>query len=243
MKKLINIKHYPSNFEVAYEEKEETTIYSLYYDGLKGELTRKEWEKDCFIADFDEIDQEKILDYMNIFEIFADEKELSLREIADIEGLEYIETTSGMNGYPQNIQGAIVGFEDWEQLEKIAIKYNLNAINLHGRDGWQLYERNGIATEPYKNSSDDYGDDYCEYDDAEAYQKQMIEDILPYEVFPTFEDIGNWVKEKKEVYDELLTCGENEIVITYRGWFYDKIEKVSMSFMHDTHYYIIGLQK
>ena len=53
----------------------------------------------------------------------------------------------------------------------------------------------------------------------------MIEDILPYEVFPTFEDIGNWVKEKKEVYDELLTCGENEIVITYRGWFYDKIEK------------------
>ena len=28
MKKLINIKHYPSNFEVAYEEKEETTIYS-----------------------------------------------------------------------------------------------------------------------------------------------------------------------------------------------------------------------
>ena len=243
MKKLINIKHYPSNFEVACEEEEETTIYSLYYDGLKGELTRKEWEKDCFIADFDEIDQEKILDYMNIFEIFADEEELSLREIADIEGLEYTETTSGMNGYPQNIQGAIVGFEDWEQLEKIAIKYNLNAINLHGKDGWQLYERNGIATEPFKNNSDDYGDDYFEYDDAEAYQKQMIEDILPYEVFPTFEDIENWVKEKKEVYDKLLTCGENEIVITYRGWFYDKIEKVSMSFMHDTHYYIIGLQK
>lgn len=243
MKKLIKIKYYPSNFEIAYEEKNETIVHSLSYDGLKGKLTRKEWEKDCFIADFDEIDQEKILDYMDVFMIFADEEELSLREIADIEELEYVETTSGMNGYPQNIQGAIVGFEDWEQLEKIAIKYNLNAINLHRRDGWQLYERKGIASEPYKNSSNDYGDDYFEYDDAEAYQKQMIEDVLPYEVFPAFEDIENWVKEKKEVYDKLLTCGENEIVITYRGWFHEKIEKVSMSFSHDTHNYIIGLQR
>ena len=45
MKKLINIKHYPSNFEVAYEKKNETIVHSLSYDGLKGELTRKEWEE------------------------------------------------------------------------------------------------------------------------------------------------------------------------------------------------------
>ena len=244
MKKLINIKHYPSNFEVAYEEEKLTVVHSsLSYDGVKGELTREEWKEDCFIADFDEIDQEKILDYMNIFEIFADEEELSLREIADIEELEYVETTSGTNGYPQNIQGAIVGFEDWEQLEKIAIKYNLNAINLHRRDGWQLYERKGSASEPYKNSSNDYGDDYCEYNDADNYQKSEIEDILPYAEFTTFEDIEKWLKERKEIYDELLTCGENEIVITYQGRFYKKIEKVSMSFIYDTHYYIIGLQK
>lgn len=72
MKNLISIKHYPSNFEVAYDENNETIVHSsLCYDGLKGELTREEWKKDCFIADFDEIDQEKILDYMNIYEIFA----------------------------------------------------------------------------------------------------------------------------------------------------------------------------
>lgn len=246
MKKLVSIKHYPSNFEVTCEEDEVTIVYSLYYDGVKGELTREDWKEDGFIADFDEIDQEEILDYMETFEVFADEDEelsLGLAEIADAEDLEYVETTSETNGYPRNIQGAIIGFDDWEHLEKIAEKYNLNAINLHKRDGWQLYERQGRATEPYKNNSNDYGDDYFEYDDAEAYQKQMIEDILPYEVFPTFEDIENWVKEKKEVYDELLTCGENEVVITYRGWFYEKVEKVSMSFIHDTHHYIIGLQK
>ena len=72
MKKLVNLKHYPSNFEIAYEEKNERNIYSLSYDGLKGELTREDWKEDSFIADFDEIEQEEILDYMNIFEIFAD---------------------------------------------------------------------------------------------------------------------------------------------------------------------------
>lgn len=243
MKNLLNLKHYPSNFEITYEEENERNIYSLSYDGLKGELTREDWKEDSFIADFDEIEQDEILDYMNIFEIFADEEELSLGEIAVIEDLEYIETTSGTNGYPENIQGAIVGFEDWEQLKEIAEKYKLEAINLHGRDGWQLYERQGRATEPYKNSSNDYGDDYSQYNDADAYQEQIIQDILPYAEFTTFEDIETWLKEKKEVYNELLTCGENEIVITYQGRFYENIEKVSMNFIHDTHNYIIGLQK
>ena len=72
MKKLINLKHYPSNFEIAYKEENETIVYNLSYDGLKGELTRKEWGEDCFIADFDEIEQEEILDFMNIYEVFAD---------------------------------------------------------------------------------------------------------------------------------------------------------------------------
>lgn len=192
MKKLVNIKHYPSNFEIAYKDEKE---------------------------------------------------QLSLAKIADIEGLQYVETTSGTNGYPENIQDAIVGFDNWEQLEEVATKYNLNAINLHKRDGWQLYERQGIATEPFKNSSNDYGDDYFEYNDAEAYQKQIMEDIFPYTELSTFEDIENWIKERKEVYNELLTCGEDEIVITYQGRFYEKIHKLSMNFSHDTHNYIIGLQR
>lgn len=244
MKNLLDIKHYPSNFEIAYKENDENTVHSLSYDGLKGELTREDWKGDCFIADFDEIDQEKILDYMNIFEIFADEYEqLSLAEIADIEGLRYVETTSGTNGYPENIQDAIVGFDNWQQLEKVAEKYKLEAINLHKRDGWQLYERQGIATEPFINGSNDYGDDYFECDDADTYQEQVMEDVFPYLELSTFEDVEKWVKEIKEVYNELLTCGENEIVITYQGRFFEKINEVSMNFSHDTHNYIIGLQE
>ncbi len=243
MKKLINIKHYPSNFEIAFEEEQETIGHSLSYDGLTGELTRKEWEEDCFIADFDEIDQEKILDYMNIYEIFADEEELSLAEIASIEGLKHVETTSGTNGYPQDIQEAIVGFENWEQLEEIAEKYKLEAINLHKRDGWQLYERQGTASLPFKNSSEDYGDDYSQEDDADSYQKSEMEDVFPHLDLATFEEVEEWLDDRKKVYDELLTCGENEVVITYQGRFYEKVRKVSMSFSHDTHNYIIALQK
>ena len=72
MKKLIGIKHYPSNFEITYEENGETATQSLSYDGLKGELSREDWKEDTFISSFNEEDQEKILDEMAIFEIFED---------------------------------------------------------------------------------------------------------------------------------------------------------------------------
>ena len=73
MKNLLRIKHYLSNFEIAYEEENETIVHSLSYDGVKGELNREDWKEDEFIAEFSKDDQEKILGYMNIFEIFADE--------------------------------------------------------------------------------------------------------------------------------------------------------------------------
>ena len=70
MKKLINIKHYPSNFKITFEENEESATHSLSYDGLKGELSREEWQEDDFISSFNKEDQEEILNYMSLFYIF-----------------------------------------------------------------------------------------------------------------------------------------------------------------------------
>ena len=44
------------------------------------------------------------------------------RNLAEVEGLEFIETTSERNGYPSNLQGAIIGFESFKQAEEIAEK-------------------------------------------------------------------------------------------------------------------------
>ena len=43
-----------------------------------------------------------------------------LREIAESNNLEVIETTSQANGYPSNLKDAIIGFESFEDAEKLA---------------------------------------------------------------------------------------------------------------------------
>lgn len=81
--------------------------------------------------------------------------------IAEIENLQVIETTSAMNGYPQSIKKALIGFESFEQAERVAEEYGLSIEYFTKRDGWQLYYRtNDRAYSAIEVSADEYGDDY-----------------------------------------------------------------------------------
>ena len=48
----------------------------------------------------------------------------TIDEIASENELQVITTTTGMNGYPQSLKKAIIGFENFEQAEKLAL-FNL----------------------------------------------------------------------------------------------------------------------
>lgn len=67
----------------------------------------------------------------------------SLEFIAYENGLELIETTSERNGYPANLKYAIIGFNSFEEAEKIAKDNNLSIEIFTKNDGWQLYYRTG----------------------------------------------------------------------------------------------------
>ena len=49
-----------------------------------------------------------------------------LYTIAEIENLQVIETTSAINCYPQSIKKALIGFESFEQAERVAEEYGLS---------------------------------------------------------------------------------------------------------------------
>lgn len=51
-----------------------------------------------------------------------------LREIAENNGLTYAESTSGTNGYPSNIKGIIIGFDNFKDAEELAEKHGLSMI-------------------------------------------------------------------------------------------------------------------
>lgn len=101
----------------------------------------------------------------------------SLEQIAYQNGLELIETTSERTGYPANLRHAIIGFETFEEAEKIADENNLSIEIFTKRDGWQLYYRTGnSAHEPFKNSADNYGDDYHGFttEDIDTFYEEEV---------------------------------------------------------------------
>ena len=167
-----------------------------------------------------------------------------LHEIADSNNLEIIETTSQANGYPSNLKYAIIGFETFEDAEKLAAENGLQIQSFEKRDGWQLWARTGnTAYEPFKNNSDDYGDNYSDFDGGSIGEETFLEDeVLPRLAdFTSFDDLESFIKSKKEVFEEIEKAGVHQKVITYMGDYSETIDTESMYFYHDTRHFVIGL--
>lgn len=70
------------------------------------------------------------------------------KELNKRQNLSLIDTTSEKNGYPSNIEKAIVGFSTFEAAENFAKKYNLCTGIFYSRDGWNFWAR--ISNSLYK---------------------------------------------------------------------------------------------
>ena len=164
-----------------------------------------------------------------------------LRELADNNALQFIETTSATNGYPQDLKPALIGFNDYEEAEEFAQEHGLQTYIFHKRDGWQLWQRSKPAYEPMTITSDDYGDDYnmFTHDELDGYFGNEVKPRL--DDFDNMEELKKFLNNQEEIMDELDRCNENEAVITYCGDYYDTVKVKSIEWSHDTHNYVIGV--
>lgn len=104
------------------------------------------------------------------------EESVTLQDIAQLEDLQYVETTDQMNGYPSHIEGAIIGFESYKQFYEIKKKYrnqingNFRRVDLEKRDGWQLWYRySNPSNQPYT------AEEYYRNSDCTLWYKKDLE--------------------------------------------------------------------
>ena len=172
--------------------------------------------------------------------------QIDLREIAENNGLTYAESTSGTNGYPSNIKGIIIGFDNFKDAEELAEKHGLSIEFFTKKDGWDLWERtNNQAHEPMKNSSDDYGDNYHQFEKM-SEEEYILQEITPHikdnlQYTPTFERLSELLELHKKIYSGIEEMKDDEILITQFEGGYETIKKESMYFAHDTKHITIGL--
>lgn len=87
-------------------------------------------------------------------------------DLAEQLGLDIVSVTSASNGYPQNVQLALIGFDTFEQAEDVANANDLTIVSLYKRDGWNLWADQGAACGPIELCAEDYGDDYISFNSS-----------------------------------------------------------------------------
>lgn len=169
----------------------------------------------------------------------------SLESIAYENGLQYIETTTGMNGYPEHLRGAIIGFETFEEAEKLAKEHELVIRTFFKRDGWQLYQRNSNTTwEPMKITASDYGDDYKQFTNDISQEDFIEEELLPSLAPTTFGDIVTITNRYEELFDKITDAEDDELVIADTfGGYVETIKKELMEWSYDSKTWVIGVME
>lgn len=165
-----------------------------------------------------------------------------LEYIAEAYGLELIDTSSARNGYPENLQRAIIGFDTFEDAEMLAEEHGLSIEIFTKLDGWGIwYRTNNHAWEAFERSSDEYGDDYRQFskDDWESFYVCEVQPKV--DSFDDFASLRGFLDKMEEIRDKIEDADDDELVLATCYGYYDTIKKTTMSYCYDTVHFAIGL--
>ncbi|WP_311440175.1 hypothetical protein [Hoylesella buccalis] len=172
----------------------------------------------------------------------------SINEIASENDLQVINTTTGLNGYPKSLKEAIIGFEDFEQAEKLAEEYHLDIEIFTKRDGWQFWNRDAnSANDAFERSASDYGENFQQFE-AKISQDEFLQQVGASSFIDELADeedgldrIEEYVKDLRELYNAIAKASDDEIVIADGDVYVETIKKRTMQYSYDTKNYVIGL--
>ena len=172
----------------------------------------------------------------------------SINEIASENGLQVIITTTGLNGYPQSLKEAIIGFEDFEQAEKLAEEYNLDIEIFTKRDGWQFWNRDSnSAYDAFERSASDYGENFQQFE-ANMSQDEFLQQVGASSFIDELADeedgldrIEEYMKDLRELYNAIASAADDEIVIADGDVYVETVKEKTMQYSYDTKNYVIGL--
>lgn len=173
-------------------------------------------------------------------------------DIAKLIGLEYVETTTGMDGYPSSVNQAMVSGSIIE-LDQLAdrleaLGFDVYRLELHKRDGWHLWSRTYLPffrQGQYQNANErDFTFDYkAEWDDEEAKEEifQALFSNRDPETFGEMEAIITGVNdyhEEMSYYDEdtRFFFSETDMSIMYG------ISSDAAGYSYDTHSYQLAVR-
>lgn len=136
-------------------------------------------------------------------------------QLAEDNGLNVVETTEGVNGYPKNLNIAITGFDSYKEAKEFADEHNMEVVGLQKNDGWSLWEKSKYGSTQLDATlfqSDD-AKMFFDEDDLNDEINRLAEDA---EDIP-LEDKMKAMRQFQSVYDELRYISNGELVVLENG--------------------------
>lgn len=160
------------------------------------------------------------------------------------ENCQEVEVTDGANGYPENLQKAVIGFSDFEEAEEFAAKVEGEIVMLHKRDGWQFWEGQGKEIEPIQVYKKDFGDDFNKYFPTitESEFAEWTASFLSENYAESLEDMKKYLDERIELWEKIQDLEDDEFLVAENDTVvFDTYKCEAMHFYYDTHHYEIGV--
>lgn len=166
--------------------------------------------------------------------------------------LEVITTTTGLNGYPESLKKAVIGFENYEQAYKFAKENKLELIRVQRKFGSDLWNRLGTAFSALERNGSEFGDDYTVYDPTYYYDDQEFSEDKFYEKtvrdiigeMETFDQARDLLDGFENVSKALSVCDDDELVLCSGSYdVVETIQKHCMQYSYDSMSYAIAAIK
>ena len=152
-------------------------------------------------------------------------------------------TTQGTNGYPKNVKSAVIGFDDFGEAEEFANRHGGVLVILYQKNGWDLWQLKGIATEPFTISAEDFGEEYTawsykEKDEWWEHEKFFIKDRIDKLDADEFIRWGERIDKICEGFDSMY---DGELLLLHNGQFDCIVKQFVVRHSYDSQTYIIGV--
>lgn len=180
-----------------------------------------------------------------------------LSNFANRKGLDIAESTTSPAGYPTALRYCLFGLDNLSQAELYAeqLQHDLDLIGEHvtvairyfrKRDGWHLWQRQGLAYSMYELTAElyDYQIPYYKRD-AEDWLAERAENLLDkYYLEEKGVDINTYNNNTQKVYDAILSLNDGEFLIidqyTIDGYF-EIVQEQAMGYREDVWMHEIGI--
>lgn len=171
-------------------------------------------------------------------------------DLVNEKGLDIIEITKGLNGYPKNISKGVIGFDNFEDATQFANSINGEVVLLSRKDGRHFYTNNGWVDKPihYTKLIDDSIIDFSDINDFKEYILNVLK-----ENFNTFDDCEEFISNVNSIndfidnYDYVVNNNlDKKFIILYDSnrkipFAIDVVSEYTMRGCYDTTSYVIGV--